>query len=143
MFLFAKLVLFNLYEQTSRTSLLEELQPEISLKNWTKRKKHSRKIVKGRLLTLVLRYQRILDRILDCNTTERQKNATRLLGWLACATRPLKWYEIQGAVSVDLENHSVNFEERKYRENSKDICASLVEIRSDNSIELVHSTARE
>jgi hypothetical protein len=114
-----------------------------SLENWTKRKKQFRKIVKGRLLTLVLRYQRILDRILDCNTTERQKNATRLLGWLACATRPLKWYEIQGAVSIDLENQSVNFEERKYRESSKDICASLVEIRSDDSIELVHSTARE
>jgi len=28
MFLFAKLVIFNLYEQTSRKGLIEEMQPE-------------------------------------------------------------------------------------------------------------------
>jgi hypothetical protein len=55
----------------------------------------------------------------------------------------MKWYEIQGAVSVDLENQSVNFDERMHCVNSKDLCASLVEIRSDDSIVLVHSTARE
>ena len=80
---------------------------------------------------------------MDSNTAGRQKDATRLLGWLACAKRPMKWYEIQGAVSIDLENQSVNFEERMHCVHSKDLCASLVEIRSDDSVELVHSTARE
>ncbi|KAH0563509.1 hypothetical protein GP486_001930 [Trichoglossum hirsutum] len=125
MFLFAKLVILNLYEQTSRKGLIEEMLPE----------RLPRKLDEV--------YERILDRILDSNTTARQKDATRLLGWLACAKRPLKWYEIQGAVSIDLKNQSVNFEERMHCVNAKDLCASLVEIRSDDSIELVHPTARE
>jgi len=55
----------------------------------------------------------------------------------------MKWYEIQAAVSTDLENQSVDYKGRMYRVNSKDLCASLLEIRSDDSIEFVHSTARD
>jgi hypothetical protein len=85
-----------------------------------------------------------MDRILDSKTTSSwQNDAKRLLGWVVCAKRPMKWYEIQAAVSIDLENQSVDYKGRMHRVNSKDLCASLVEIRSDDSIELVHSTARE
>jgi hypothetical protein len=55
----------------------------------------------------------------------------------------MKWYEIQGAVSVDLEHQTVDYEGRMYRVHPKVLCASLVEMRSDESIELVHATARE
>jgi hypothetical protein len=83
-----------------------------------------------------------MDRILDSNAA-RKNDAKQLLGWIACAKRPMKWYEIQGGVSIDLENQSVNYEERMHRVSPKVLCASLVEIRSDDSVELVHSTARE
>ena len=55
----------------------------------------------------------------------------------------MKWYEIQGAMSVDLEHQTVDYEGRMHRVHPKVLCASLVEIRSDESIELVHATARE
>ncbi len=83
-----------------------------------------------------------MDRILD-SSLSRQNDAKQLLGWIACAKRPMKWYEIQGAVSIDLENQAVDYESRMHRVSSKILCASLVEIRSDDSVELVHSTARE
>jgi hypothetical protein len=85
-----------------------------------------------------------LDRILDPDTAiSRQNDAKQLLGWIACAKRPMKWYEIQGAVSVDFEHQKVDYESRMHRVHRKVLCASLVEIRSDESIELVHATARE
>jgi hypothetical protein len=55
----------------------------------------------------------------------------------------MKWYEIQGAMSVDLEHQTMDYEGRMHRVHPKVLCASLVEIRSDESIELVHATARE
>jgi hypothetical protein len=85
-----------------------------------------------------------MDRIIDPNTAiARQNDAKQLLGWIACAKRPMKWYEIQGGVSIDLEIQAVDYEDRMHRVDPKVLCASLVEIRSDGSIELVHTTARE
>jgi hypothetical protein len=65
-----------------------------------------------------------------------------LLGWLVCAKRPLKWHEIQGFMSVDLNKRTVDFERRRFVVGPKDLCGSLVEIRSDGSVELVHLTAK-
>jgi len=86
------------------------------------------------------RYARIVDRVLRDPSVK--EDATRLLGWLVCAKRPLKWHEIQGAISIDLEAQDVDFEERRLRVDSKDLCGSLVEKRTDGSIELVHLTAK-
>ena len=54
----------------------------------------------------------------------------------------MKWYEIQGAVSVDLESKKYDFHERSFRVEAKDLCGSLVEVRSNDTVELVHITAR-
>ncbi|KAH8789515.1 hypothetical protein F5882DRAFT_354269 [Hyaloscypha sp. PMI_1271] len=125
MFLFAKLVVLHLYNQTSRKKLMEEMEERFPR-------------------NLEEAYARIMDRILEPSTaTGRQNDAKQLLGWIACAKRPMKWYEIQGAVAIDLENQAVDYEGRMHRVDPKVLCASLVEIRSDNSIELVHTTARE
>lgn len=86
------------------------------------------------------RYNRILDRIMQ-NPTISEDTQT-VLGWLACAKRPLKWYEIQGATSIDLAEQSVNFEERKFRLTSKELCGSLVEESSDGTVQFAHLTAR-
>jgi hypothetical protein len=87
-------------------------------------------------------YDRILNTIFDNPSGKRNDNVLRLFGWLVCAKRPLRWNEIQGAVSIDIENSCVAWERRKLREDSKELCGSLVEIRADGTVELVHQTAK-
>ena len=70
------------------------------------------------------------------------EDALMLFGWLVCAKRPLKWHEIQGLKSVNLEKRSVEFERQKFVVAPKDLCESLVEIQSDGTVELVHLTAK-
>jgi hypothetical protein len=64
------------------------------------------------------------------------------MGWILCAPRPLKWHEIQGATSIDLARKEVDFERHRVRLSIKDLCGSLVFVDSQDSIEVVHSTAR-
>jgi hypothetical protein len=65
-----------------------------------------------------------------------------LLGWLVCAKRPLKWHEIQGAKCINLDKQSIQWEFRQFRVAPKDLCGSLVEVRADQTVELVHLTAK-
>lgn len=83
-----------------------------------------------------------MNTIFDNPSGKRNENVLQLLGWLACAKRPLRRSEIQGAVSIDIENSCVDWQRRKLREDSKELCGSLVEIRFDGSVELVHHTAK-
>lgn len=89
---------------------------------------------------MCFRYARIVDRILS--DPSAKEDAAMLLGWLVCAKRPMKWHEIQGAMSIALETEEVDFKGRQLRLDSKDLCGSLVENRSDGCVELVHLTAR-
>lgn len=45
-------------------------------------------------------------------------------------------------MSINLEAKDVDLKERQLRDGSKVLCGSLVEQRSDGSVELVHLTAR-
>lgn len=65
-----------------------------------------------------------------------------LLGWLVCAKRPLKWHDIQGMKSISLQEQLVDFERYGFGKDITDICASLVETKSDGTIQFVHSTAK-
>jgi hypothetical protein len=65
-----------------------------------------------------------------------------LFGWLVIAKRPLKWHEIQGLKSTNLDEQSISFERQRFVVSPKDLCESLVETRSDGSLELVHLTAK-
>ncbi|KAJ6002782.1 hypothetical protein N7451_005329 [Penicillium sp. IBT 35674x] len=121
MFLFAKLVMTTLFSQISQQSLLEEL--------------HDQGIPDG----LGDAYSRVLAVALDPRS---RTEALQLLAWLVCAKRQLKWREVQGAVSIDLQNMSVDFQSRQWVLDSKDLCGSLIQLRSDGSLELVHATAK-
>ncbi|KAG2418499.1 hypothetical protein HFD88_001600 [Aspergillus terreus] len=121
MFLFAKLVMTALYSQISR----EKLYNEVNVKG----------IPKG----LEAAYSRVLDAILE--QTSRSE-ALQLLAWLVCAKRPLEWREILAAVAIDIDGETVDFYGRQWMVNAKDLCGSLVETRSDGSLELVHTTAK-
>lgn len=91
------------------------------------------------------RYARIVERILNQSTSRRKSDAQRLLQWLVCAKRPLKWYEFQATTCIDLkEDYDLKrFSQRVWRENAKDLCGSLIEHHKDGTVDFVHPTARE
>ena len=72
----------------------------------------------------------------------QRDEALLLLGWLVCAKRSFKMHEVQTLRSVDFDKRAVEFERRRFRVHPKDLCESLVDVREDGSIELVHITAR-
>ncbi len=87
-------------------------------------------------------YSKILTRLLDQAKPPEKAASETLLRWLVCAKRTLKWHEIQATKSIDIESQSVDVERRRFRDNSKDLCGSLVEIRDGGRVEFVHTTAK-
>ncbi|KAF2492844.1 ankyrin [Lophium mytilinum] len=121
MFLYAKLVMDNLDSQVSKAALKQEMK----------------KIPP----TLNQVYHRIRHRIIEESSPSEQQVAKTLLSWLLCAKRPLKWHEIQGAMSLDLDGNSFDCERRLVRD-IKHFCGSLVEVRRGGAICFVHLTAK-
>lgn len=87
-------------------------------------------------------YERIISRIRQTRSPAEWKIAQKLLGWMVCARRPLKWHEIQAAVSMEPINQTIDFDERRLRVHIKDLCGSLIQVLPEDRIELVHSTAK-
>jgi hypothetical protein len=83
-----------------------------------------------------------MSRIKQNTTAEEWKIAQMLLGWMVCAVRPLKWPEIQGAISIDPAEQTVNFDDRRLRIHIRDLCGSLIQLLPGDRVELVHSTAK-
>lgn len=81
-------------------------------------------------------------RIRRQNPEALDSDILKLLGWLVCAKRPLRWREIQGIKAIDLEEQTVDFDRRSFLVGSKDLCDSLVEDRPDGRVELVHSSVK-
>ena len=77
----------------------------------------------------------------DANDAE-WKIVQKLLGWMVCARRPLKWHEIQGAVSMNPTSRVINFDDDRLRVHIRDLCGSLVQVLPGDRVELVHSTAK-
>ena len=88
------------------------------------------------------RYERIMRRIKLNSSTSEWKLARKLLGWMVCARRPLKWREIQAAVSTDPASQTINFNDRQLRIHIRDICGSLIQVLPGDRVELVHITAK-
>ncbi|KAL9110913.1 MAG: hypothetical protein Q9227_004528 [Pyrenula ochraceoflavens] len=124
MFLFAKLVMTNLFNQPTKGFVIKELR-EYSFP-------------KG----LEQAYGRIMARIKRDTTDGEWKIAHKLIGWMVCARRPLKWTEIQAAVSMDSEEQTIDFDEGKLRIHIRDLCGSLVQVLPGDRVELVHNTAK-
>jgi hypothetical protein len=69
---------------------------------------------------------------------------TRLLGWMICAKRPLKRYEIQCAFCLDLSEVEIlhDVESNGLMVQVKELCGTLIRELPGERLELVHSTAR-
>jgi hypothetical protein len=62
---------------------------------------------------------------------------------MICVRRPLKWNEIQAAVSIDPNEQVINFRARQLRSHIQDLCGSLIiMLPEDRGVELVHNTAK-
>lgn len=125
LFLFAKLVLTYLYNQTTREKLFRELQPD--------------SFPTG----LEAAYERIASRIFENPKLSEREDAHNIFRWIVCARKPLKWSEIQSIFAIDPFCSRVDFEERQLRVTWRDLCGSLVESGAEDTLELVHNSAKQ
>ena len=139
MFLFVRLVWDNLLAQNTLQALEEELDPAV-LPNELYAAYVS--LQSPRSLSDISSYERIMVRIRRQNPEALDSDILKLLGWLVCAKRPLRWREIQGMKAIDLEEQRVDFDRGSFLVGSKDLCESLVEDRLDGRVELVHSSVK-
>lgn len=85
------------------------------------------------------------------NGPSREKTVKKILGWVVCSARPLRWREIQSRFCIDVEEGTCNF--RNFRRHGcKRICSSLVDVtdcelfatlESEQTVNMVHKTATE
>lgn len=126
-FLYAALVVKNLHAQPSVYDLISEIQDSRFPKE------------------LAEAYERIISRIRQ-NTGDKEWDLTkRVLGWMTCAARPLRWYEMQGAISISLDRNEATpsfNHDRRLRNHVQNTCGALVMVLDDR-ICLVHGTARQ
>jgi len=88
-----------------------------------------------------IRYKRTLDRIQQNPRENEREIARRILSWMVCARRPLRWRELQAAISIDPIDQVVD-PIRRSAIHVRDICGSLVEVLPGDRVEFVHATAR-
>ncbi|KAI3317050.1 hypothetical protein HD806DRAFT_516144 [Xylariaceae sp. AK1471] len=86
-------------------------------------------------------YGAILNRLQAYPDETQQIRARRILGFLACALRPLKCQELCDGL-VFLDDDGVLNEETKLGKGALDICKPLIEERAGGQASLVHFTAR-
>ncbi|KAI1279464.1 hypothetical protein F5Y07DRAFT_43858 [Xylaria sp. FL0933] len=135
MFLYAKVVMDNLIAQGS----LDDLDQELGMK-----------FPSG----LDQAYERVVFRVLDSPARHQSQReaAAKIIGWLTCAVRPLRWNEIQALFCIDPYKEGCNPRCRRL-DSCKALCGSFVEVdehdpSSDDSqeispeVNLVHDTAR-
>lgn len=166
-FLYAALVVKNLHAQPSVYDLISEIQDSRFPKELAEAyvflpTRSSRSSLHSSMTTVVLdrpsvfmksiperanifSYERIISRIRQ-NTGDKEWDLTkRVLGWMTCAARPLRWYEMQGAISISLDRNEATpsfNHDRRLRNHVQNTCGALVMVLDDR-ICLVHGTARQ
>ena len=93
----------------------------------------------------MLSYEKILDQIdTSSQSPARSRYARKILKWVACAERSIKWHELQAALGVEeLRDGILDLERTRLRTSVKELCGALVELNEDETVEFVHSSARE
>ncbi|KAF5588538.1 heterokaryon incompatibility protein het-E-1 [Fusarium subglutinans] len=131
MFLYARVVLDNLAAMDSKRDFKDELESDAFPKD------------------LNQAYDRITQRVLQNNRPSRDTSVKRILGWIICAAKPLRWREIQSRFCIDAEKQICDLDNMRL-DSCKRICSSLVDvtncdmfpnIESEQFISIVHETA--
>lgn len=66
--------------------------------------------------------------------------ADRILSMMVSARRPLRWHEVQCAISIDPVQQRADWA-RRLKFHVHDVCGSLIQILGEDRIEFVHATA--
>ncbi|KAF5566179.1 heterokaryon incompatibility protein het-E-1 [Fusarium napiforme] len=131
MFLYARVVLDNLAAMDSKRDFKDELESDAFPKD------------------LDQAYDRITQRVLQNNRPSRDTSVKRILGWIICAARPLRWREIQSRFCIDAEQQICDIDNLRL-DTCKQICSSFVDvtdcelfprIESEQVVTMVHETA--
>lgn len=102
--------------------------------------------------TKITRYGRILESLTKGRRERSRERIARILELLITARRPLKVHEIQGALSIRLEDSSVDFARRRLLTPSSqscgsnpfsELCGPIIEVHADETASLVHLTAKQ
>ncbi|KAL8376884.1 hypothetical protein RB595_007830 [Gaeumannomyces hyphopodioides] len=128
MFLFAFLVMENLGAQENMEGLKQELDPKTFPKD------------------LDSAYERTLKRIMKKATPNQGDVIRTILKLMTCCCRPLKWHEIQAAISIVLNDESERLDpDRCVTGQAQDLFGSLVlsEPAEGGGVEFVHKTAED
>ncbi|KAJ0123834.1 hypothetical protein J7T55_012304 [Diaporthe amygdali] len=96
-------------------------------------------------------YERVAIRILKESPPSAHQYASKILGWVTCAARPLRWREIQSIFCIDSESNTMDYEDKRLRVSCKQLCGSLVDVHQvlygqpgpDDIVTIVHGSARE
>ncbi|KAJ4117124.1 hypothetical protein NW765_010537 [Fusarium oxysporum] len=131
MFLYARVVLNHLEKMDSIQEFEDELEEDTFPED------------------LDQAYDRIAQRIMKKQGSSRHKTVNKILGWVICATRPLRWREIQSRFCIDADKEICNIKSLR-RDSCKSICSSLVDVTncdmfpnigSEQFVSMVHETA--
>lgn len=120
MFLFAKLVMSNLERQPNMRQLRQEFHhlPE----------------------GLDEAYGRHVDRFNNNESEGERVMARMLLSLMVCSRRPLRWRELQAAISIDPDDQTID-PSRRLVTNVENLCGSLVEVLPGDRVDFIHVTA--
>lgn len=80
-----------------------------------------------------------------------REDSRKVIGWLVCAERMLRWREVQALFCIDVQAGVADWEGNRLRVSCKQLCGSLVDIHQiqggqvepDSGVQIVHGTARE
>ncbi|KAF3057116.1 Vegetative incompatibility protein HET-E-1 [Daldinia childiae] len=122
MFLYAKLVMANLEGQPTRHHLRQEFDSLPS--------------------GLEEAYDRNLRRITSNPNRNQAEVARRILLLMVCARRPLRWREVQAAISISLDEQALDSTRRLSQGSDvTEICGSLIEVLPGDCVDFIHTTA--
>jgi len=95
---------------------------------------------------MAIRYEEIiksLRRKLSEEGADRWPEALEIMGWVVCAKRPLTYHELQGILSYDPDERSMNMNLDMLRNQVEDMLGSLVHVYPGRGIDLIHETAKK
>lgn len=90
-------------------------------------------------------------RIFEQSHPAVREDAMKILGYITCAPRPLRWREIQSFFCIDPNKGTADYKGGRLLVTCKDICGSFVEVHCatktevgpEDFITIVHETARQ
>jgi len=126
MFLYATLTMDNLFKQPNVRTLKVELES------------------KNIPADLEQAYHKIIDRLERESVRAQWVMAKKIFGLLAGAKRPLKWYELQAALSLEDSSGEIqmDYHSNMLRNDIRETCGTLVQVVQKNRVVFIHSTTR-